>query len=84
MSWPCTVSSASARAVRQSGVGDGAAEVRAASDPVDCVISAAPAAFLLVGYGRLPIRRALLRGGVLAWGRRPWLGLRFNDHFVMP
>ena len=65
-------------------VADGAAEVRAAGDPVDCVISAAPAAFLLVGYGRLPIGRALLRGGVLAWGRRPWLGLRFNDHFVMP
>ena len=28
--------------------------------------------------------RALLRGGVLAWGRRPWLGLRFNDHFANP
>ena len=28
--------------------------------------------------------RALLRGGVLAWGRRPWRGLRFNDHFANP
>jgi hypothetical protein len=65
-------------------VADGAAEVRAAGEPVDCVISAAPAAFLLVGYGRLPIGRALLRGGVLAWGRRPWLGLRFNDHLFSP
>ena len=65
-------------------VADGAAEVRAPGDPVDCVISADPETFLLVGYGRLPIGRALLRGGVLAWGRRPWLGLRFNDHFVIP
>jgi SCP-2 sterol transfer family len=65
-------------------VADGAAEVRAAGDPVDCVISAAPAAFLLVGYGRLPIGRALLRGGALAWGRRRWLGLRFNDHLFSP
>ena len=65
-------------------VADGTAEVRAAGGPVDCVISGDPAAFLLVGYGRLPLGRALLRGGVLAWGRRPWLGLRFNDHFANP
>jgi uncharacterized protein (TIGR03083 family) len=65
-------------------VADGAAEVRAVGDQVDCVITAAPVAFLLVGYGRLPIWRALLRGGVLSSGRRPWLGLRFNDYFVSP
>ena len=65
-------------------VADGTAEVRAASGPVDCVISGDPVTFLLVGYGRMPLGRALLRGGVLAWGRRPWLGLRFNDHFANP
>jgi len=48
------------------------------------VISGDPVTFLLVGYGRMPLGRALLRGGVLAWGRRPWLGLRFNDHFANP
>jgi len=65
-------------------VADGTAEVRAARGPVDCVISADPAAFLLVGYGRMALGRALLRGGVLAWGRRPWLGLRFQDLFFNP
>ena len=65
-------------------VADGTAEVRAAGGPVDCVISADPATFLLVVYGRMPLGRALLRGGMLAWGRRPWLGLRFKDLFFNP
>jgi hypothetical protein len=59
-------------------VADGAAEVRAAGGPVDCVISADPATYPLVSYGRMPLGRALLRGGILAWGRRPWLSLRFR------
>jgi uncharacterized protein (TIGR03083 family) len=65
-------------------VADGAAEIRAAGGPVDCVISADPVTFLLVAYGRMPLGRAMLRGGMLAWGRRPWLGLRFKDHFANP
>ena len=65
-------------------IADGTAEVRAASGPVDCVISADPVTFLLVAYGRMPLGRALLRGGMLAWGRRPWLGLRFKDLFFNP
>ena len=65
-------------------VADGTAEVRAAGGPVDCVISADPVTFLLVIYGRMPLGRALLRGGMLAWGRRPWLGLRFKDLFFNP
>ena len=65
-------------------VADGTAEVRAAGGPVDCVISADPVTFLLVCYGRMPLGRALLRGGMLAWGRRPWLGLRFKDLFFNP
>jgi len=65
-------------------VADGTAEVRAAGGPVDCVISADPVAFLLVSYGRMPLSRALLRGGMLAWGRRPWLGLRFKGLFFNP
>jgi hypothetical protein len=39
---------------------------------------------LLVSYGRMPLGRALLRGGMLAWGRRPWLGLRFKGMFFNP
>jgi uncharacterized protein (TIGR03083 family) len=65
-------------------VADGTAEVRAAGGPVDCVISADPVTFLLVVYGRMPLGRALLRGDVLARGRRPWLGLRFKDLFFNP
>jgi uncharacterized protein (TIGR03083 family) len=65
-------------------VANGTAEVRAAGGPVDCVISADPVTYLLVVYGRMPLGRALLRGGMLAWGRRPWLGLRFKGLFFNP
>jgi hypothetical protein len=65
-------------------VADGTAEVRAVGGPVDCVISADPVTYLLVVYGRMPLCRALLRAGMLAWGRRPWLGLRFKDLFFNP
>jgi uncharacterized protein (TIGR03083 family) len=65
-------------------VADGTAEVWPAGGPVDCVISADPVTFLLVAYGRMPLGRAMLRGGMLAWGRRPWLGLRFKDLFFNP
>lgn len=65
-------------------VADGTAEVRAVGGPVDCVISADPATYLLVVYGRMPLGRALMRGGMLARGRRPWLGLRFKNLFFNP
>jgi uncharacterized protein (TIGR03083 family) len=65
-------------------VADGTADVRAVGGPVDCVISADPVTYLLVVYGRMPLRRALLRGGILAWGRRPWLALHFKDLFFNP
>jgi uncharacterized protein (TIGR03083 family) len=65
-------------------VADGTAEVRAVGGPVDCVISADPVTYLLVVYGRMPLGRALLRGGILAKGRRPWLGLRFKNLFFNP
>lgn len=65
-------------------VSDGAAEVRAAGGPVDCVISADPVAYLLVVYGRMSVRRALLRGKIVATGRRPWLALGFKNLFFNP
>jgi hypothetical protein len=58
--------------------------VRPVGGPVDCVISADPVTFLLVAYGRMPLSRALLHGGILAWGRRPWLGLHFKNLFFNP
>lgn len=65
-------------------VADGAAEVRAVGGPVDCVISADPVTYLLVVYGRMRLGRALMRGGMLARGPRPWLGLRFKNLFFNP
>jgi hypothetical protein len=65
-------------------VADGTAEVRTVGGPVDCVVSADPVTYLLVVYGRMSLARALLRGGIFAKGRRPWLGLRFKDLFFSP
>jgi len=45
---------------------------------VDCHILADPVAFLLVAYGRVNQWQPILRAQLLAWGRRPWLGLRFK------
>lgn len=49
---------------------------------VDCRINADPLAFLLVGLGRESRWRAIGQGKLIAYGRRPWLALRFNDLFV--
>jgi uncharacterized protein (TIGR03083 family) len=51
---------------------------------VDCVINADPAAFLLVGYGRTSQWGPILRGKLLAAGRKPWLALRFSNLLVNP
>ncbi|MEY2469290.1 MAG: hypothetical protein QOF21_1988 [Actinomycetota bacterium] len=48
----------------------------------DCRISADPAAFLLAGTGRTSQWRALATGKVLAFGRKPWLGLQFRKYLV--
>jgi len=47
---------------------------------VDCRISADPVAFLLVAYGRLSQGAPILRGQLIAWGRRPWAALRFGSY----
>lgn len=65
-------------------IADGNATVREAGGPVDCVISADPVTFLLVMYGRMPVWRALVSGGIGAMGRRPWLGLRYKGLFFNP
>lgn len=50
----------------------------------DCVITADPVAFLLVGYGRVGHWRPALRGTLRAGGRKPWLALRFSSLLVSP
>jgi hypothetical protein len=50
----------------------------------DCVITADPVAFLLVGYGRAGQWSQILRGKLRAGGRRPWLALRFSSLLTRP
>jgi uncharacterized protein (TIGR03083 family) len=57
---------------------------RREADSADCVISADPEAFLLVGYGRSSQWGPILRGKIFASGRKPWLGLKFNSLLVKP
>jgi hypothetical protein len=42
----------------------------------DSYLSADPAAFLLVAYGRITPWGPALTGKILAWGRKPYLGFR--------
>ncbi len=57
---------------------DGALSVdQGPSKTADCRISADPVAFLLVGYGRIGQWGPILRSQLVAWGRKPWLALRF-------
>jgi uncharacterized protein (TIGR03083 family) len=50
----------------------------------DVVVSADPVACLLVFYGRRSQWSEILRGRMLAWGRRPWLALFFVKRFYHP
>jgi hypothetical protein len=54
------------------------------SQRVDCHISGDPVSLTLAGYGRISQWRAIARGGMLAWGRRPWMGLRMLGLFFNP
>jgi len=64
---------------------DGALTVEApSSKKVDCHVSAAPAAFLLVAWGRISQWRAIGTGQLLAWGRRPWMGVRMRGMLRNP
>jgi hypothetical protein len=53
----------------------------AAQGSVDCHISADPVNYLLVGYGRKSQWGPMLTGKLVAWGRKPWLGLKFARLF---
>lgn len=67
-------------------VDDGTIVVRLASgrEHADCRVSADPVALLLIAYGRTSQWRQIIRGKLLAWGRRPWLGLRLAGYLVAP
>ncbi|MFJ6520437.1 maleylpyruvate isomerase family mycothiol-dependent enzyme [Streptomyces filamentosus] len=67
-------------------VEDGAATVTrdAPPRPYDCRITAAPEAFLLVSFGRLPLWKAVALGRMRAGGRRPWLAPRLSRLITAP
>lgn len=66
-------------------VDDGTARVEPPGpQPVDCRLWVDPVAFLLVGYGRVSQWRAIARGQLVTWGRRPWWGLRLKGLFSNP
>lgn len=50
----------------------------------DVSVSASPVAYLLVGYGRKSQWAAIARGQITAWGRKPWLALKFAELFENP
>lgn len=52
--------------------------------PVDCHLWADPVDLMLVIYGRINQWGPIARGRLLAWGRKPWLGLSFNNRFFNP
>jgi hypothetical protein len=52
--------------------------------PVDCHLAVDPEAFLLVAWGRINQWQAIPKGQLLAWGRRPWLGLQMRSWLRNP
>jgi uncharacterized protein (TIGR03083 family) len=65
-------------------IDDGKAAVTEPEGRVDCRIVADPVAFLLVGYGRTGQVGQILRGKILAVGRKPWLGPAFGKMITSP
>jgi uncharacterized protein (TIGR03083 family) len=59
-------------------VHDGVAVMTAAGQKADCVITADPVAFLLLGYGRIPRLTPVLRGQLRPGGRKPWQAMEFG------
>ncbi|KAB1144733.1 maleylpyruvate isomerase family mycothiol-dependent enzyme [Streptomyces luteolifulvus] len=53
-------------------------------DRADCTILIEPVAFLLIALGRRNPWRAITRGQVVTWGRKPWLAPRFPTLFAAP
>lgn len=66
-------------------VADGDLQIAEPGDArADCYVSGEPTALLLLLYGRTGPLRPALTGRVVAWGRKPWLALRFPGLFRNP
>jgi putative sterol carrier protein len=62
----------------------GTAVVTGAGEKSDCVITADPVTFMLVGFGRISQWRPILRGRLRASGRKPWMAMRFATLISTP
>lgn len=62
----------------------GTLAVGPAGGRVDCHVSADAATLLLVSFKRIGLARPIARGHVLAWGRKPWLGLQLPSFLATP
>lgn len=51
---------------------------------VDCHLSVDPSAFLLVAWARESQWPAIAKGRLLAWGRKPWLGIELRSWLRNP
>jgi len=61
------------------GFADGKLNVTSAQvEPVDCRITTDPVDYLLLSYGRIGQMSPILRGKLIAWGRKPWLGSKLG------
>jgi hypothetical protein len=65
-------------------IADGTGVVTAAGEKADCVITADPVTFLLLGLNRVPQLPQLLRGKLRAGGRKPWLAAKFGTLLESP
>jgi uncharacterized protein (TIGR03083 family) len=72
-----------ARAILAFNDGDLTVE-REPAGPVDCVMSTAPGALVLVLMGRTGPWQPVFHGQALAWGRKPWLGFGLAKLFATP
>lgn len=65
-------------------IANGTGVVTVAGEKADCVITADPVTFLLIGMGRVPQLPQLLRGRLRAGGRKPWLAGKFGTLLASP
>ena len=64
---------------------DGKAELHeSAPRRADCHLSVDPVAFFMVAGGVISQWGPILKGQMLAWGRKPWLAFRFKAMFPNP
>ena len=65
-------------------IANGTGVVTLAGKKADCVITADPVTFLLLGLNRVPQLPQLLRGKLRAGGRKPWLAAKFGTLLESP